>query len=155
MDSEKLKKIVSLDFRVEGNKEKLLNMLCNIPPFRKYKEEEDKESVITIEKLEKVVFKLMAKYCVSIQNVGISLALEDTEGVPWYTMSFLDEENYRWLGNVYAISLYELWAKAAIKIYCEVKMRGENPLTREKLYKHREESRKKRLEKEYDEENEE
>lgn len=135
MTDEQLEKIMMLDTRIEGNKEKLLNVLCNLPPFKKYKDEEEKEKFVTLEKLEKFVFKVVRKHCIDIQYINMTVV--DNEDVAFYSASVRDAETYTWLGTVHGISFFELWAKMAVKVYAEAKKRGEDALTREELYKRR------------------
>jgi hypothetical protein len=107
--------ILNLDCSKEENLEIVKKALCKIQPLAKYSNIDGR---IPLEKIEKLIDKLCRKYHVHVQYMQPSHLKDE---VLWYTVSIKRTDNHVWLGQCYGSSLYELWAKLAIKIYSDIK----------------------------------
>ena len=110
----KTDEILNLDYRKEENKEIIQKVLRKIKPLSKFSE----ESNIPIEAIEKVIHVMVNKYEITPQWLTISYHEQD---VNLYSISVKTSNTHKWLGNVYGVYLYEVFAKLAIKIYSEIK----------------------------------
>ena len=104
-----LDEIMNLSCKDDEGKVKLNKALRKIKTFRDYEE-------ISLEQLEKFVKKVVYKYDVTLQYITISRM----DGRLIYTLSTKNDKG-EWLGTVYAISMYELFAKLSIKLYSMIK----------------------------------
>ena len=110
----KTEQILNLDYRKEESKEIIQKVLRKIKPLSKYSEEEQ----IPIEVIEKVIRVLCTKYEITPQWMNISFR----DGITnIYSIGVKTTTDHKWLGNVYGICLYEVFAKLVIKMYSEVK----------------------------------
>ena len=89
-------------------------MLRKIKPLSKYSDEID----VPIEAIEKLVRVLVQKYEITPQWMTMSY-FEPILGL--YSIGVKTTTDNKWLGTVYGICLYEVFAKLAIKMYSEVK----------------------------------
>ena len=108
----KTEDILNLDYRKEENQETIQRVLRKIKPLSKLSEDEN----IPFEKLEKLVGLYQNKYAIKIQYI-----MPNYEGSIIYSASLLRSDNFKWIGNVYGMCMYELFAKIAIKMYTEIK----------------------------------
>lgn len=127
--------LLDLDYYVEENKTLIQKALRKIKPFSKY--EMDKE--IPLLKLEMLVSKYQHKYCLMINYITPTYIPEERNT---YCASIKRTDTMKYLENVYATSLYELFAKLCIKFYYEVEKRNVPQQDWDKIKK----DRKKRLE---------
>lgn len=109
----KTEQILNLDFREEESKEIIQKVLRKIKPLSKYSDEE-----VPLEAIEKVVRVLSEKYEIVPQWISV-FYIPNTKNC--YSVSVKTTTNHEWLGTIYGICLYELFAKLAIKMYSEVK----------------------------------
>ena len=112
----KTEQILNLDYRKEESQEIIQKVLRKIKPLSKYSD----ESNVPIEAIEKLIRVLVQKYEITPQWMTMSYYFEPTIGI--YSISIIKTttEN-KWLGTVYGMCLYEVFAKLAIKMYSEVK----------------------------------
>lgn len=101
--------IMNLNYKNKKEKEKLNNALKKIKPFRNLED-------ISLEYLEKFIKKAVYKYDIILQYISVSRI----NGELMYTLSTKNEKG-EWLGTIYAISIYELFAKLSIKLYSMIK----------------------------------
>lgn len=106
--------ILNLDYREEANKETIQKALRKIKPFSKYSLNED----VPIEDLEKLVKVLVHKYEITPQWINMTF---DEPILSIYSVGVKETVNHEWLGNVYGMCIYELFAKLSIKMYSEIK----------------------------------
>lgn len=110
--------VLDLDCRKEGSKNTIQRVLRQIKPLSKYPEEE----VLPLEAIEKAIQVMDRKY-----NLGINYISCDTRstkaGTIW-AAHLCNASEYRF-ATVYGLSLYEVTAKAAIRLYSELKRRRE------------------------------
>lgn len=136
----KTEQILNLDYRKEESQEIIQKVLRKIKPLSKYSD----ESNIPIEAIEKLVRVLVKKYEITPQWMTMSY-FEPTLGI--YSIGVKTTTEHEWLGTVYGMCLYEVFAKLAIKIYSEVKSGNIPVRTMTKEEKQRE-RRAKRVDKE-------
>ncbi len=109
------KEIINLDCRFEENKEIIQKVLRKIKPLSKYSDEYD----IPFEAIEKVITVMCKKYKMRLKHVSPDMWSNDSYTI-WGAM-LLSEVDYKVIDMVYGISLYEVFAKSAIRLYTEVK----------------------------------
>lgn len=109
----KIEEILNLDCRDKKNAEALQAMLKKIKPLSKH------EGKVPIESLEKLVFVLSSKYDVTPQYVFVDIYANGSSLV--YSCNVLSKGDRELLGTVYGATLYELFAKLALKMFSEVK----------------------------------
>lgn len=110
----KTEQILNLDYRKEESQEIIQKVLRKIKPLSKYSD----ESNIPIEAIEKLVRVLVQKYEITPQWMSMSY-FEPIVGI--YSIGVKTTTDHKWLGTVYGMCLYEVFAKLAIKMYSEVK----------------------------------
>lgn len=110
----KTEQILNLDYRKEESKEIIQKVLRKIKPLSKFSDEE----MIPLEAIEKTVKVLVNKYEIMPQWMTMNHR-EPVIGI--YSIGVKTADTHEWLGNVYGMCLYELFAKLAIKMYSEVK----------------------------------
>lgn len=132
----KTDQILNLDFREEKSKEIIQKVLRKIKPLSKYPDGED----IPLEKIEKVVIVLTRKYEITPQWINMSYRSNEC-GI--YSVGVKTTTDHKWLGNVYGICLYEVFAKLAIKMYSEIKSGNIPEISSNKQEKERERLAKK------------
>ena len=105
--------ILNLDYRKEESQEIIQKVLRKIKPLSKYSDEN-----VPLEEIEKLIRVLCQKYEITPQWMTMSFC-EPILGI--YSIGVKTTTDHKWLGNVYGICLYEIFAKLAIKMYSEVK----------------------------------
>lgn len=110
----KTEQILNLDYRKKENQEIIQKVLRKIKPFSKYSD----KSNVPIEAIEKLIRVLCQKYEIAPQWMTMSY-FEPTLGI--YSIGIKTTTEHEWLGTVYGMCLYEVFAKLAIKMYSEVK----------------------------------
>lgn len=110
----KTEEILNLDFRKEESQEVIQKVLRKIKPLSKFSNKEQ----IPLEAIEKLCRVLTNKYEITPQQMTISYH-QPTVGI--YSIGVKMTTNNKWLGTVYGMCLYEVFAKLGIKMYSEVK----------------------------------
>ena len=110
----KTEQILNLDYRKEESQEIIQKVLRKIKPLSKYSD----ESNVPIEAIEKLVRVLVQKYEITPQWMSMTY-FEPILGI--YSIGVKTTTDHKWLGTVYGMCLYEVFAKLAIKMYSEVK----------------------------------
>lgn len=106
--------ILNLDYRKEESRETIQRVLRKIKPLSKFSEEND----VPLEAIEKAIRVMVNKYDITPQWLMMSYH-EQTISI--YSIGVKTTNTHEWLGNVYGMCLYEVFAKLAIKIYSEIK----------------------------------
>ena len=132
----KTEQILNLDYRKEESQEIIQKVLRKIKPLSKYSDESD----VPIEAIEKLIRVLVQKYEITPQWMTMSY-FEPILGI--YSISVKTTTNHEWLGTVYGMCLYEVFAKLAIKMYSDVKSKNIPIKTMTKEEKQRERLAKK------------
>lgn len=128
----KTEEILNLDYRKEETKEIIQKVLRKIKPLSKFSDEYDEIPLEAIEKLIRVLFQ---KYEITPQ--WMTMSLHET-AVNVYSIGVKTTTDHKWLGTVYGMCLYEVFAKLAIKMYSEIKQGNVEPKTKTKEEKERE-----------------
>jgi len=110
----KTKDILNLDYRKEESQEIIQKVLRKIKPLSKYSEEER----LPLEAIEKLIRVLCQKYEITPQWMIMSF-YEPILGI--FSIGVKTTTDHKWLGTVYGMCLYEVFAKLAIKMYSEIK----------------------------------
>ena len=110
----KTEQIMNLDYRKEENQKIIQKVLRKIKPLSKYSD----ESNVPIEAIEKLIRVLVQKYEITPQWMTMWY-FEPTLGI--YSINVKTTTENEWLGTVYGMCLYEVFAKLAIKMYAEVR----------------------------------
>ena len=141
----KTEQILNLDYRKEESQQIIQKVFTKIKPLSKYSDE-----FVPLEAIENLIRVLCQKYEITPQWMTMSYH-EPILGL--YSIGVKTTTDHKWLGTVYGMCLYEVFAKLAIKMYSEVKS-GNIPIkTMTKEEKQRESiARKIDAEKEQDDE---
>ena len=107
--------VLNLDYRKEENKQIIQRVLRQIKPLSKYSD----ECEIPFAALEKAITVMCKKYCMSIKDY-VPDVLSNNEYTIWRAI-IIKDSNLQLIGKVYGVSLYEVFAKVAIRLYAEVK----------------------------------
>ena len=107
--------IINLDYRKEENQEIIQRVLRKIKPLSRYSEEYD----VPIEAIQKAIMVMCKKYCVQLRDLTPDFWANEKEII--WRATLLNETNYKVFDKVYGVSLYEVFAKVAIRIYAEIK----------------------------------
>lgn len=109
------KQIMNLDYRKTENQDIIQKVLRQIKPLSKYSD----ECEIPISAIEKAITVMCKKYPVQIN--GIYADCSGNEQHIIWRMVLVNSKSFKQIDCVYGISLYELFSKAAIRLYAEVK----------------------------------
>jgi len=109
------KQILNLDYREEENKEIIQRVLRQIKPLSKYSD----ECEIPFSALEKAITVMCKKYMMRIREFNPDVWSNDKHTI-WRAI-LINETNLKTIDEVYGLSLYEVFAKCAIRLYTEVK----------------------------------
>lgn len=105
-----IEKLEMLDCSSEKGKEKLNSLVRKIKAFS---EKED----IFVDDLERFIVKAASRYYIDIQYI---FHTNNEEGV-FYTTSIMNTKKHDRICTVYGLNLNELFSKAAVIIYYEIK----------------------------------
>lgn len=109
-----IEKVLNINCKSKEGKETLQRYLKKLKPFREFDENED----IPLEKIEKLIYKLTRKYEIEPQYMFINCV--DASKTSLYSLGIRTPKG-NWLGTVYGITIYETLAKAALKMFFEVR----------------------------------
>ena len=109
------KEVMNLDYRKEENKEIIQRVLRQIKPLSKYSD----ECEIPFEAIEKAIVIMSKKYNMRVREFMPDV-WSNEEHTIWRAI-LVNETNYKTIDMVYGITLYEVFAKTAIRLYAEVK----------------------------------
>ena len=110
-----VKQVINLDYRNPKNKEIIKKVLSEIKPLSRFSDEEE----IPMWAIEKVIAVMCKKYNMRFSNITSDIF--GNEAYIIWKGDIITEHNYKTVGTVYGISMYELFAKAAIILHDEVK----------------------------------
>ena len=109
------KQIINLDYREKENQEIIQKVLRQIKPLSRYSDEEE----IPFSAIEKAVTVMCKKYMMRVNQLVPDVWANDEHTI-WRAW-LIDDTNLKTIDNVYGVTLYELFAKIAIRLYAEVK----------------------------------
>lgn len=107
--------VINLDYRESKNKEIIQKVLRQIKPLSRYSDEEE----IPFSALEKAITVMCKKYCMRIREFSPDVWSNKSNTI-WRAV-LIDETDLKTIEIVYGITLYEVFAKAAIRLYAEVR----------------------------------
>lgn len=110
-----VKQVINLDYRNPKNKEIIKKVLSEIKPLSRFSDEEE----IPMWAIEKAIAVMCKKYNMRFSNITSDIF--GNEAYIIWKGDIITEHNYKTVGTVYGISMYELFAKAAIILHDEVK----------------------------------
>lgn len=108
-----VRNILNADYRTKEGQRAVDRALRLIGPLKK----KEKDRAITIEEVEDVIGVMCCKYQIAISEIRLSCTPELEMG-HLYSARIWDTNDYSY---VYGCCIYEVMAKAAIKIYLEIK----------------------------------
>lgn len=109
------KDVINLDYRKEESQEIIQKVLRQIKPLSRYSD----ESKIPFSALEKAISVMCKKYCMRIRDFMPDVWANDEHTI--WRATLINETNLKTIDTIYGISLYEVFAKCAIRLYAEVK----------------------------------
>lgn len=109
------KEVMNLDYRKEENKEIIQKVLRQIKPLSRYSD----ECEIPFEAIEKAIVVMTKKYNMRVAEFTPDVWSNEDHTI-WRAM-LINDTNYKTIDMVYGITLYEVFAKVAIRLYAEVK----------------------------------
>ncbi len=109
------KQIMNLDYRKEENQEIIQKVLRQIKPLSKYSDEYE----IPFSALEKAIKVMCKKYCMQLRDLSPDMWSNHNHTI--WRATLINETNLKTIETIYGISLYEVFAKTAIRLYAEVK----------------------------------
>lgn len=107
--------IINLDYRKEENQVIIQKVLRQIKPLSKYSDECD----IPFSALEKAITVMCKKYCMQIRSFTPDAWSNESHTI--WRATLINDSNLSTIDTVYGITLYEVFAKCAIRLYAEVK----------------------------------
>ena len=99
----------------EENQEIIQRVLRQIKPLSKYSEECD----IPFSAIEKAITVMCKKYCMRIRDFVPDVWSNNAHTI--WRATLINDTNLKTIEVVYGITLYEVFAKCAIRLYAEVK----------------------------------
>ena len=107
--------VINLDYREKENQEIIQRVLRQIKPLSKYSDEEE----IPFSALEKAITVMCKKYMMRVNQLTPDMWANDSHTI-WRAW-LINDTNLKTIDTVYGITLYEVFAKIAIRLYAEVK----------------------------------
>ena len=107
--------VMNLDCRKEENRKIIQKVLRQIKPLSKYSDEYD----IPFEAIEKAVVVMVKKYTLGIREFSPDVFSNESNLI--WRATIINDINNKPIGTAYGITLYEVFAKAAIMLYSEIK----------------------------------
>lgn len=117
----KTEDILNLDCKKEGNRELINKFLWKVKPCAKILEKNHytRTEIATIELLEQVLHGLCERYPYKLQQI---YTYSEGKKFKFYHMGVIHVTDiYEWIGDVNGVTLWEVVAKAIIKIYADLK----------------------------------
>ena len=103
--------IMELDYREDESKKIIQKVLKKIKPLSKYSEEED----VPFEMIEKLIVVLSKKYNMRVRDFVPDVWSNSQHSI--WRATIINDTNLQTIKLVYGISVYEVFAKAAICMY--------------------------------------
>ena len=109
------KEVMNLDCRKEENKEIIQKVLRKIKPLSRYSDEDE----IPFEAIEKAITVMSKKYNVRVRELIPDVWSNEKHTI--WRATLVNETKLKAFDTVFGITLYEVFAKVAIRLYSEVK----------------------------------
>lgn len=107
--------VINLDCTEKKNQNIIQKVLRQIKPLSKYSDEED----IPFNAIEKAITVMCKKYTMKVNQLVPDMWANDEHTI-WRAW-LINDTNLKTIEMVYGITLYEVFAKVAIRLYAEVK----------------------------------
>lgn len=118
--------VINLDCREKENQEIIQKVLRQIKPLSRYSDECD----IPFSAIEKAITVMCKKYMMRVNQLVPDVWANDEHTI-WRAW-LINDTNLKTIDTVYGVSLYEVFAKTAIRLYAEVK-KGINVRAKEEI----------------------
>lgn len=106
----KLSSLLSLDVRLEGNREALQEALSKLPFFS--------EDNITTDDIEKAIKKMQKKYPIKLAYISSVTGDQDEEEPPYYFSCMIKRtDNHVHVKTVWGVTLHESLSKVALLMF--------------------------------------
>ena len=116
----KLKEAIIADTRRDGVWDELHALLFKIPPLQKY----ESNGKIPLDKLEKLMRVFHIKHGVQMQYIMCNPQQDkDGETIVSYSCSLKESGTHKWIGTIYALTIYECFVKMVLLSYGYIKKR--------------------------------
>lgn len=109
------KEIINLDCREEENQKIIQKVLKQIKPLSRYSD----ECEIPFSAIEKAITVMCKKYMMRVNDLVPDMWANDKHTI-WRAW-LINDTNLKTIDMVYGITLYDVFAKTAIRLYAEVK----------------------------------
>ena len=109
------KEVMNLDCREEESRKIIQKVLRQIKPLSRYSD----ECEIPFEAIEKAIVVMCKKYMMRVNELVPDVWSNDEHTI-WRAWLIYDTD-LKTIDKVYGISLYEVFAKSAIRLYAEVR----------------------------------
>ena len=109
------KEIINLDYREKENQEIIQKVLRQIKPLSRYSDEYD----IPLDAIEKAITVMCKKYSMIVRDFSPDIFGNDEHTI--WRATLINDKTFKKIDDVYGISLYEIFAKIAIRLFAEVK----------------------------------
>lgn len=109
------KEVMNLDYRKEENREIIQRVLRQIKPLSRCSD----ECEIPFEAIEKAIFVMSKKYEMRVRDLMPDVWSNESHAI--WRATLVNETNLKTIDTVFGITLYEVFAKVAIRLYAEVK----------------------------------
>jgi hypothetical protein len=107
--------VINLDCTEKKNQNIIQKVLRQIKPLSKYSDEED----IPFNAIEKAITVMCKKYTMKVNQLVPDMWANDEHTI-WRAW-LINDTNLKTIEMVYGVTLYEVFAKVAIRLYAEVK----------------------------------
>ena len=112
------KQILQLDCREQSNQKIIQKVLRQIKPLSKFSVEED----IPLSAIEKAITVMSKKYSMRIREFAPDVWANKQNTI--WRATLINDNSMNTIDIVYGLSLYEVLAKCAIRMYAEVRKGG-------------------------------
>lgn len=109
------KDIMNLDWRKEKDRAIIQKVLRQIKPLSKYSDEYD----IPLDAIEKAITVMCKRYNMIVRDFFPDMFGNDEHTI--WRATLINDKTFKKIDDVYGISLYEIFAKIAIRLFAEVK----------------------------------
>lgn len=110
----KTENIMNLDCREDENQEIIQRVLRQIKPLSKYPDGD-----IPLSAIEKAIYVMCKKYCMRIRDFTPDVWSNKNNTI--WRATIVNDITLEIIDLVYGLSIYEVFAKSAIRLYAEVR----------------------------------
>lgn len=107
--------VINLDYGEKENQKIIQKVLKQIKPLSRYSD----ECEIPFAAIEKAITVMCKKYCMRIRDFTPDVWSNKNNTI--WRATLINETNLKTIDMIYGVTLYEVFAKSAIRLYAEVK----------------------------------